>query len=454
MTRTTRTLAIAAMVLAAPGAPASAQGAAPIRLTLEEAVARGFAASHRLAEVMARGRGARAAADAAAAADRPTVTATAGYSRTNHVPEFGIVQPSGARLVVFPDIPDNVVSRIGFQWPIYTSGRVDALERAAAAEAGATAADLEIARADLRLEIVRAYWAAVTAREAERVVRESLARADAELRDARARFAVGLIPPNDVSALEARRSHEEAQHIEARNLRESTLVELRRLVGADAEAPLDLVDGLDTSAGEPPADARAAVDPTRVETAVREALTRRPERRALSLRLGSAEARAEAARVANRPLVSFGGGYDYANPNPRIFPRKGIWQDSWDLAINVSWAVADFGRSRAQAREASAVAEALRERLNEFELVAAAEVRQRLLDLESSLAVVRAATDAVRSAAEARRVVADRFAAGVATSTDVLVAQEALLQSELQRTRALANVRLAQARLDRALGRP
>jgi outer membrane protein TolC len=50
-------------------------------------------------------------------------------------------------------------------------------------------------------------------------------------------------------------------------------------------------------------------------------------------------------------------------------------------------------------------------------------------------------------------VVADRFAAGVATSTDVLVAQVAMLEAELVRTRALAAVRLAEARLERTVGR-
>jgi hypothetical protein len=35
----------------------------------------------------------------------------------------------------------------------------------------------------------------------------------------------------------------------------------------------------------------------------------------------------------------------------------------------------------------------------------------------------------------------------------LLEAQVALLQAELDRTRAIANARLAQARLDRALGR-
>ena len=64
-----------------------------------------------------------------------------------------------------------------------------------------------------------------------------------------------------------------------------------------------------------------------------------------------------------------------------------------------------------------------------------------------------AAADAVRSASESRRVIGDLFNAGVATSTDVLVAQVQLLESQLSRTRALANVRLAEARLERALGR-
>jgi outer membrane protein TolC len=60
---------------------------------------------------------------------------------------------------------------------------------------------------------------------------------------------------------------------------------------------------------------------------------------------------------------------------------------------------------------------------------------------------------AVRSAAEARRIVSERFNVGVATSTEVLDAQVALLQAELDRTRALANIRLAEARLHRAEGR-
>ena len=438
----TRTI-LALVILAWLPLPLLAQPS-PIRLTLADAIGRGFETSHRLAEARAREEGAQAAMRGAQLADRPSVAASAGYSRTNHVPEFAFVQ-GAVRSVVFPDLPNNVVSRVSFQWPIYTAGRVDALERAAAAEVRAVSADIDTARADLRLEIVRAYWAAATARETVRVLEESAARVDAQLRDARQRFNVGLIPPNEVASIEAQRSREQALLIEASNLRESALIELRRLVGADHETVIELADALET----PPLPSGDTAD-----TLIQDALNLRPERKALTQRLGGVEARQQSAMTANKPMIAFGGGVDYANPNPRIFPRKSEWQASWDVSVNVTWAFLDFGRTKAQAAEAAAAAVAVRERIAEFDSVASADIRQRLLDLDSSLAMVKAASDAVRSATEAHRVIGDRFAAGVATATDVVVAQVAMLETGLARTRALAGVRLAEARLHRVLGRP
>ncbi len=447
MMRTT----IAVLTFTLAPLPLAAQPAA-IRLTLADAIARGFENSHRLAEGRAREQGAQAALKGVQAGDKPIVVASAGYTRTNHVEEFGFGQGS-ARSVVYPDIPDNFATRLSMQWPIYTSGRVDALERAAAAEAQAVSADIDTARADLRFEVVRAYWAAATAREAVRVLEESAARADAQLRDARQRFDVGLIPPNEVSSLEAQRSREQAQLIEASNLRESAVIELRRLIGAGQETVVELTDALDQGAigATGASGASGARDSAEL---TREAFGQRPERKALTLRIGGIEARQQAAMTGNKPVVAVGAGVDYSNPNQRIFPRKGEWQESWDLSVNVNWPFLDFGRTKAQVAEITAVAVATRERLAEFDSVVSADVRQRLLDLDSSQAMVRAASDAVRSATDARRVVGDRFTAGVATSTDVIVAQVAMLENELARTRAMAAVRLAEARLHRVLGRP
>jgi outer membrane protein TolC len=425
-------------------AHAAAAQPAPIRLSLADAISRGLENSHRIAEAKAREEGAKAAAATASLADRPVFAATGGYTRTNHVVEFFVPQPDGTRFPIYPDIPDNFTTRLAFQWPIFTAGRTDALERAAEAEARAASADIETTRADLRLEITRAYWAAVTSRETVRVLEESQARAEAQLKDARQRFDVGLIPPNEVSSLEAQRSRERAQLIEAANLRDAALIDLRRLIGAEPEVVIELTENIEAGA---PILSGAAPD------LVKQAIDARPERKALALRLDGVEERQKATLSATKPTIAITGGVDYAKPNRKIFPVTGQWRETWDVGVSVNWNFFDFGKANSQAAEAAALATATRERIAEFDSVVSADVRQRLLDLESSQAMVRAASDAVRAAADARRVITDRFAAGVATSTDVLVAQVALLENELSRTRALATVRLAEARLQRSLGR-
>jgi OMF family outer membrane factor len=119
----------------------------------------------------------------------------------------------------------------------------------------------------------------------------------------------------------------------------------------------------------------------------------------------------------------------------------------------VNWSLFDGGRTRAEIAEASAAVRALRERLAEFDGAVAVEVRRDLSDVQAGRAAVSAAEDGIRAAVESRRVAGERFAAGVATSTDVLDAQIVVLQVELDRTLALAEVRMAEARLARAVGR-
>jgi outer membrane protein TolC len=113
----------------------------------------------------------------------------------------------------------------------------------------------------------------------------------------------------------------------------------------------------------------------------------------------------------------------------------------------------DGGRSAADIAAAASLASAARHRLDEFDSMLGVEVRQRTLDIESGRAVVAAADEAVRAAAEARRVVAERYRVGAGIQIEVLDAEFALLQSELDRMRALAAVRMSEARLTRALGR-
>ncbi|MGH7336195.1 MAG: TolC family protein, partial [Myxococcota bacterium] len=235
----TRTAFVFACVVAC-GAMPPVEAQDLLRLTLEEAQARALQASHRLAELRAREAAATAIGDVRAAADRPQVSLQAGYTRTNHVLEFVVPGASGGPpRVLYPDVPDNWRTRLDLQWPIYTGGRTDALERAARAEAAAVAADVASARVDLRLEVARAFWALVTARSSVDVLARAVERAQAHVSDVRQRLDAGLVPPNEVASAEAQASRQRMLAIEAANQRDLASADLARLVGESVLARIE-----------------------------------------------------------------------------------------------------------------------------------------------------------------------------------------------------------------------
>ena len=433
------TLVLAALLAAAP---VSAQPAA-LRVTLDEAVAKAVESSHRLAEVRARQQAAEATIEVRRRSDDPTLTASAGYTRTNHIDAFGVPQPDGRLRVIYPDIPDNYRTRLELVWPVYTAGRTDALERAARAEATATGSDLAAARLDLRLEVSRAYWALVTARETVQVLEQALATADRSLADVRSRVDAGILPPNDVSRSEAQRARSELLLVEARGRVEIVSIDLSRLMGLPAPATIEPAEELDGSTA-------LSADAAALEN---EALASRPELAALKTRADGVTARLDAIASTRKPMVSVLSGYDVANPNPRIFPRQDKWQPSFDISFNVSWQFWDSGRAKADRAEALANQLVLQERQNEVTQQIQADVRRQLVELATSRAALAPARLALAAAQETRRVVNDRFEAGVATTLDVLDAQLAEMQADLDRARVLADVRLNEARLTRVVGR-
>jgi outer membrane protein len=426
------------------GGPPPGQAAAPgaVRLTLDEAIARALARSHRIGEGEARQEAAAAAVVGRAAANMPTLSVMAGYTRTNHIVPFGL-PPEKPAAIIYPDIPDNWRTRLDMQWPVYTFGRFESMERAARSEAAAAEKDVATLTADVRFDAARAFWALVTATESVRVVEEALALIEAHLRDVKNMREVGLVAPNDVLSVEARRSRQQVQLIEARNMRDVAEADLRRVTGIEPGVAITI----DAVLEGPAADVASYGD------LLADARAHRPERQALQARVDAIGGRRDAAAAGLKPILAVGAGFDYAKPNPRIFPRTNEWHTSWDVGVNFSWPLWDGGRVKADVAEAAANQRAVEQRLAEFDTVLDFEVRQRQLDVQAARESIRAASDEVTSASEARRVVAERFKAGLVTNTEVLDAQQALLIAQFDRTRALATARLAEARLDRALGR-
>ena len=294
-----------------------------MRLTLDDAIARGLSNSQRLAELLARKEGAEAAEAGRAAAAMPSVALIGGYTRTNHVDEFGIAQPGQPPRIIYPDVPNNYRARIDLNWPVYSGGRTDALGRAAAAERQATGEDVAAARSDLRLEITRAFWALVAAIETEQVLARSLDNIGAHVRDLRNRFEQGLIAPNEVLSAEAQQSRQRVLAIEAANTRAICEADLRRLIGLDTRdriepaAALDATTAVEPSSGRASSPRRAGSGPSAARSVIACRRPRRGKRRPAPAR-GRRSASTAATTTRGRTRASFrGSGSGGSRGTPR-----------------------------------------------------------------------------------------------------------------------------------------
>jgi outer membrane protein len=395
------------VVLLLAGVAAPAPPTEPLRLTVDEAVARAVAASPRLGRLSALEAAAAAEQKGADAERWPRLDLTAGYSRRSEVPELAIFTPTDdpmqpvERVVVFPNIQDNWRVRAGVAWPLYTGGRVSSQIEAARQGREAADLDLDSARADLVLETKSAYWTLVTGRESARVLQEAIRAFDAHLEDARNRQKFGLAAANEVLAVQVEKDR----------------------------AELDL------------------------EALVSAALAARPDRGALAARVSAASALTGVERGARLPQLAVVAGYDYANPNRDIVPPTATWKDTWNVGVNLSWSVFDGGRRSAGEARAQAQADAAREQLRELDRGIRLEVTQQVLGLRTARARVEVAERSVESATENRRVARERYREGVIPSSELLDAEVALEHAQLARSQALAALRLAAAGLDRAVGR-
>jgi outer membrane protein TolC len=460
--------AILILALSSPQAPGDPLPA-PARLTLAEALSRAREASAHLAELRSLAAAAGAGLTGARAERLPKIDASANYTRQSDVPELRLTLPGLGTETVFPNIPDNYRGHLGLELPLYTSGRIANAVTANARQLTAANQDVQQGRADVEQETATAYWSLVTARDSERVLAESLVDYDAHLKESRDRRDVGMAASNEVLAVQVQREQAELARLQAASSAAVANANLLRLLDLPPGTGIEPVEPLAEPApspppagpaspadSAPPASPAAAAAPPATEppaALVAAAEAARPEIVALRSRIAAGRANAAATRAGLWPQANLSAGYDYANPNPRILPLEPRWKSSWSVGAVVSLSLFDGGRTAAAAAQIDAQADALGHRLEDLERRVRLEVTQRLLELATARQAAAVAVANLDSAHENVRVARDRYHEGVIPSSELLDAETALLRAGLDRTNALAQVRVALANLERAAGR-
>lgn len=417
----------------APAAPA--RPAAPYReLTLERALEALDAQSLTLAQSRARAAEASAVVREAAAGLLPNLSARGSYTRNSASAQF----PRGpGELVVIQPLEQlsatgtlRVPLIVPSTW--FDVARARGAARAADATAGAV-------RQQVRTGFAQAAYAAVAAEEAVAASERAALSAAELVRSAERRTATGTAAPLDVLRAKTELVRRQSDLAAARADLDRARLALGILLGREAPVRVAV----------PAVTPGAAPDPSATpEALAADALARRPELVAERARREAAEAGIRSAWARLAPQVAASGSA-FASDQPDATGHK----DGWRVLVELSWTLYDGGyrygarrQAEAQAAGASAAEEAAR-------LAVIQEVQDGLRDADLARERLRLAESQAQLAGDAAASVRRSFEAGVASSLDVIDANDRTYLADIGLAQARA--RLAQARLalGRALGR-
>lgn len=211
---------------------------------------------------------------------------------------------------------------------------------------------------------------------------------------------------------------------------------LERAIGLPVGQRIELTDAM-SYAPPPPLDLAEALEL---------AYANRADFKSQQASVRAAEAQRAAAVAERYPSVAFAA--DYGTIGPRPWNSHGTFSVVGSLNIPIYQA----GRVKADIIQADARLEDAKARLADLRNMISQQVRAALLDLNAAAAQVNVAQEAVGLARQQLVQSEDRFAAGVATSVEVVQGQEAVATAEENYISALYSYNVAKAALARAVG--
>jgi outer membrane protein TolC len=418
-----------------PSAPATAATVAGRQITVEEAVAIALEGQPQIVARLADYQAARLRVDQALAPLLPQLTGSWTAARAQTVTQSTPSSRPGSdpRTLTVTNWTDTTVARISLSQLLFDFGKNYATIDSARKQADVALEDIELQRQLIAFTVKESYTNILFSQRLIRVNQQALERAELNLRSAQGFFDVGTRPKSDVTRAEVDVANARVDVIRARNAERTARVALNVAMGLPYDTPTSIIDNL-------------AYQPVAVERGQLhgEALRQRPEYRQTRLRVDANEALVRRSFLDFFPDITGGGFYGAARAD---------MNEVWEHNLHLNWSIFDGGNRIARYREARANLEAARARVKAQELDISREVEQTVISVEEAQERIQAAQKSVESAQENFRLAQGRFDAGVGTILELTDAQLELTRAQNLEAQALADYRIALARLDRSVGR-
>ncbi len=374
----------------------------------------------------------------------PQLGFSAGYMRLSDIPPFEVSLPILPKPIqISPVILDNYSLKLSLQQPLFTGFRLMSLKNMAQSNYKASESDFNRDKNDEALKIQIAFWNYYKAQQNDKVLEENLQQIKQHLDDTKNFEANGLATQNDVLKIEVQYSSTQLQKIEADNMLDIARMTFNQTIGL----PLDSQTNIEAG------DLSTTKVNYNLKDLLNEAKSSRNELKSLQYRVDASNKSITAAQSSWFPSLYLVGDYYYSKPNSRYLPAVDEFKNTWDVGVQLSWSLWNWGYTSSQTTIAEQNKIQAETSLSQLKDAVEIEVYQNYLTFKRAFDKVNVSTLGVDQAEENYRMIKDKYNSQVASSTDLIDAETALLAAKTNYVNSLVDYELARVRLDKSVGK-
>ena len=372
----------------------------------------------------------------------PVLGVSTSYARlSNNIPPFEITIPGMGSFAIQTNFPNQYNNRVSLQQPIFQGLRnwntIKAIDQQKLAAGMDTEKDVQ----DNKLNIVQAYYNLYKLQQAKTLLDANIAQTQVRVDDITKFKNAGLMLNNDVMRAELQKTNLLVTKADVESAISITSYNMSIFLGLKPDTKIEV---------ESPDPIELAATP--IDALVSNSMVDRVELKAQQFRSKAANYAVKASHSAYMPTISAVGNGVYSNPNQRFFPMQDKFKATWDVGVSLSWNIMQLYTARAVVGEAKNQKAQLAQLTEQIKDGISIEVNSNYEAVKVAQLKIDLANKAITQAKENKRILDNRFESQVALISDVLEADQLLLQAQTNLLNAQADAAIAQYKLQRSLG--
>jgi len=384
----------------------------------------------------------------ASVANRPQLSAQAVYTRlipepenpmASMIPLFDAMYGMGflPEPIIFPDISGNVYTvGVSVTQPIYTGGKIKNAKKISEHSRAAAGWQMKGAEREVRRDVTKAYYQALAANKGVLALDSAIALMQVMLKDLGNAVEVGMRGENELLQAQVQLANQKLARQQAATGAQMAHDYLAMLIGAPVNTSVTLVNDLH--------------DPGQFSVNPLPDLQKRAADASTDLK-----ALKEQLQIIEASMAIIGGPI----PKPAIVAqagftgqgvgqgRDGRWDNSGTVSAIAQWNIYDFGAD-SKRRQAKSQKRQLELGMNNLRVGLDMMVKNNVASLEDAFASIETSKKNIEQSKRSYEISYDKFQEGMLLSSELLNAQNMILQAEISYYAALSNFYARQAELD------